>query len=158
EIDRRLAEIDRHELRMDVGHVEQSEVAERLEPGEFRLGEALLRYRAADWTEPIARRDCGRRSADLQDFAAIDHDVSVPVDCPCRQVEAGRDGFASLDVRVFSRCGRWQFMATLCSGGRSRRMQFFVSSLTARAHSMILGPDREIMAWGTRCVAAWRSS
>ena len=43
EIDRRLAEIERHQLAMNIGHVNQRDVAERLEGQQFLFRQLLLR-------------------------------------------------------------------------------------------------------------------
>ena len=47
EIDRRLAEIDRHQLAVHVGDVQQRDVAERVEFEQFVLRQALLRHARA---------------------------------------------------------------------------------------------------------------
>ncbi len=72
EIDRRLAEIDRHQLPVHVGDVQQRDVAERLEGEKLVLRQPLLRQCARH----VARQNGGRRGRDLQEFAARDHAVS----------------------------------------------------------------------------------
>ena len=69
EIDRRLAKQHRHELRVNVGQVDESDVAECFEGKQVRLRQPLLRERA----RPSARRDCRRRRRDLDEFAPGDH-------------------------------------------------------------------------------------
>jgi hypothetical protein len=70
EIDRGLAEIDRQQLRMNVGDMQQRDVAERVELQELVLCQPLLRQRA--------RRQAGHhgrgRRPDLQKLAAGNHD------------------------------------------------------------------------------------
>ena len=48
EIDRRLPEIDRHELPVQIGNMQQRDIADRIEFEEFVFGEALLRHRARE--------------------------------------------------------------------------------------------------------------
>jgi hypothetical protein len=69
----RLAEIDRHELAVQVCHMQQRDVAEAVEPQKLLFGEALLRRHPAERTEPVRGRDRRRGSADLQNLAARDH-------------------------------------------------------------------------------------
>ena len=56
EIDRRLAEIDRHELAVNIGDMQQRDVAERVELEQFGFGQALL-LRKARVNAPIAGRE-----------------------------------------------------------------------------------------------------
>ena len=46
DVDRRLAEQHRHELRVDVGEVHQRDIADRLEAQQIGLGQSLLRETA----------------------------------------------------------------------------------------------------------------
>ena len=63
EIDRRLAEIDRHELAVNVGDMQQRDIAERIELQQLGFAQALLRHRAreaaADGSAPRWRRRLG---------------------------------------------------------------------------------------------------
>ena len=78
EIDRRLAEIDRHELAVNVGDMQQRDIAERIELEEFVLRQLLLREGAR---EAAAAGHQGRgRGADLKNFTAGDHLVSPLLD------------------------------------------------------------------------------
>ena len=70
EIDRRLAEIDRHQLAMDVGDMQQRDIAERIELQQFGFAQPLLRHGARETAAGCQRRGGG---ADLQQFAAGDH-------------------------------------------------------------------------------------
>ena len=73
EIDRRLAEQERHELGVDVGDVDERDVADRVEAQQLVLGQALLRERPG----PAAGqngRGCGRH---LEKIAPRDH-VALP--------------------------------------------------------------------------------
>ena len=54
EIDRRLAEMQRHQLRMDVGDVQDRHRAERIEAQDVGLRQPLLRGDAAERTEAAA--------------------------------------------------------------------------------------------------------
>src|SRR5262245_11303494 len=72
DVDRRLAQIDRNELRMQVGHVQQRDVAIMIECQQLILGDALLRGGASDRAE-TARRHSG---ADLQNVATGNHDMT----------------------------------------------------------------------------------
>ena len=78
EIDRRLAEIDRHQLAVDVGDMQQRDIAERVELQQFRLGDALLRQRARE--AAASGHERRRGGADLENFAAGDHLVSPLLD------------------------------------------------------------------------------
>ena len=71
EIDRRLAEIDRHQLAVDIGDVQQRDVAERVELEQFRFGEALLRQGARE--RAVAGRERRGRGADLENFTTRNH-------------------------------------------------------------------------------------
>ena len=48
EIDRRLAEIDRHQLAVDIGDMQQRDIAERVELQQFGFAQALLRHGARE--------------------------------------------------------------------------------------------------------------
>ena len=82
EIDRRLAEIDRHQLGMDVGDVQQRDIAERVELHELGLGQALLRHGSGKIgaRKAAAKRQRRGGGADLQDFTAGDHGFSFASD------------------------------------------------------------------------------
>ena len=62
DVDRGLAQINWHQLRMQVGHMQQSDVAVVIEREQRILGHALLRGGAADRSKPQRRR-CGANSA-----------------------------------------------------------------------------------------------
>ena len=68
EIDRRLAEIQRHQLRMIVGDIEDRHRAQRIEPRDVGLGQALLRRHTSERTQSAS--DCQRRRSRgrLQEF------------------------------------------------------------------------------------------
>src|SRR6185437_9018471 len=70
EIDRRLTVINRHQLAVDISHVQQRDVAERVELQQFVLRQALARHGACEIAAYCQRR-CG--GADLQDLAACHH-------------------------------------------------------------------------------------
>ena len=69
EIDRRLAEMHRKQLRMQVGEMQQRDVADRVETQQLVLREALLRESA----RPAGRHERGGRGGDLEEFAAREH-------------------------------------------------------------------------------------
>ena len=73
EIDRRLAEQHRHELGVDVGDMDERDVAERLEAQQLGLRQPLLREGA----RPAARHERRRRRGDLNEFAPGDHSGSA---------------------------------------------------------------------------------
>ena len=79
EIDRRLAEIDRHQLAVDVGDVQQRDVAERVELEQFGFAQPLLRQSSGKIGEREAAAKAQRRAggADLEDFTAGDHRMSI---------------------------------------------------------------------------------
>ena len=69
EIGRRLAEQERHELGMNVGDVHERDVADRVEPQQFVLRQALLRQRA----RPPAGQDRRGRGGHLKKIAPRKH-------------------------------------------------------------------------------------
>ena len=69
EIDRRLAEIDRHQLAVDVGDVQQRDIAERVEFEQFGFAQPLLRHRARE----AAAAASAAVAAPTENFAAVDH-------------------------------------------------------------------------------------
>src|SRR3954447_9163615 len=69
EIDRRLAEEDRPQLGVDVGQMDEGDVAERLAREEGPRGEPLLREGPA----PPVRQDGRRGGGDLEEVAAGGH-------------------------------------------------------------------------------------
>ena len=69
EIDRRLAEEDRPQLGVDIGQMDEGDVAERLEGEEVALREPLLREGPA----PPVRQDGRRGGGDLEEVAAGGH-------------------------------------------------------------------------------------
>src|SRR5579863_9734538 len=77
EIDRRLTEINRHQLAVNVGHVQQRDISYRVEFQQFALAESLLRHRARKTAGDGQRR---RGCADLEDFPAGSHGVGLMPD------------------------------------------------------------------------------
>src|SRR4030095_4863646 len=75
EIDRRLAEMDRQELPVNVGNVKQRHVTERIELEQVRFGEALLRHRTRE--RAITSQQCGGCGAELNNVPAGDHGAST---------------------------------------------------------------------------------
>ncbi|MBA7714623.1 hypothetical protein ES703_123652 [subsurface metagenome] len=69
EIDRRLAEVQRHQLRMAVGEIKDRERAQGIEVQDVRLREALLGCDPAKGTHAAAGQESGGRSRRLQEFA-----------------------------------------------------------------------------------------
>jgi hypothetical protein len=74
EIDRRLAEIDRQQLAVNVGDMQQCDIAERVEFQQFGFAQPLLRHRTR---KAAARRQRRGGGADLQQFATSDHRVKT---------------------------------------------------------------------------------
>src|SRR5215211_537646 len=69
EVDRRLAEEDRPQLGVDIGQMDEGDVAERLEGEDVALREPLLREGPA----PPVRQDGRRGGGDLEEVAAGGH-------------------------------------------------------------------------------------
>src|SRR5262245_19326923 len=69
EVDRRLAEIHRHELAVNVGHMQQRDVANRVEFEQVGFGQALPRNRTCECA--VAGRERGGRGTDLKNFPTI---------------------------------------------------------------------------------------
>src|SRR4029079_2262103 len=69
EIHRRLAEINRHKLAMNIVHMQQRDVASRVEPERFGWGRALRPKGPRD--RAFAGRKRGRRGADLKNFPTV---------------------------------------------------------------------------------------
>src|SRR6266446_2097358 len=65
DIDRRFAEIDRHQLRMEVGDVDERDVAKPVETQQVGLAQLLLSKGAG----PAARHDRGRSGGDCKKLA-----------------------------------------------------------------------------------------
>ncbi len=79
EIDRRFAEENRQELRMNVGDVDERDIANRLESQQRILGETLLRQRP----RPAAGRNGHGCGSHLQKIAPGEHcSDSLKVSCP----------------------------------------------------------------------------
>ncbi len=74
----RLAQIDRHELAVQVGHVQERDIADAVEAQELALGEPLLRRDAAERPKPVRRRHRRRGNAHLDELAARDHQRMFP--------------------------------------------------------------------------------
>jgi hypothetical protein len=75
-VDRGLAEVDRHELGVDVGEVQKGDLANRLEAQQIVLGDFLLRQRPA---QPRGRAgDRGGGGGQLKQITPADHELSVP--------------------------------------------------------------------------------
>src|SRR5665213_4245067 len=70
DIDRRLTEINRLQLAVDIGDMQQRHIAERVELQQLGLAHALLSHRACETAADRQRRG-GR--ANLEDFTAGDH-------------------------------------------------------------------------------------
>ena len=71
EIGRGLAEIQRHQLAVDIGDMHQRDVSERFERQQFLLGQALLSESPGQAGACAGHR--GRCRGDLHEFAARDH-------------------------------------------------------------------------------------
>ncbi len=88
EIDRRLAEINRHELGVQIRDMDQRDIAERFEPQEISLCQTLLRGGLTKRPDATAGGDRRRCEACLHEFAPGDHvpsqshDSSVAVPKP----------------------------------------------------------------------------
>ena len=68
EIDRRLAEMQRHQLRVDVGHVQDGDGAERIEAHDVGLRQALLGGDVPEPAETASDRQRRRSRRRLQEF------------------------------------------------------------------------------------------
>ena len=68
EIDRWLAEMQRHQLGMAIGHIEDGDRAQGIEAGDVGLGKALLRGKAPQRTKPASQRQRGCSRGRLQEF------------------------------------------------------------------------------------------
>ncbi len=75
DVDRGLAEIDRHLLPVNIGNVQQCYIAKRIKLEELLFGEPLLSQRACECASS-GRKRRGRR-ADLKNFTPRDHAVGV---------------------------------------------------------------------------------
>ena len=78
DVDGRLAEVDGHQLRVDVGEVEKRDPAQRLEAQEVVLGDFLCRRGAAQRSRRAQRR---RGHHDLQESAPVKHGSVSPRVC-----------------------------------------------------------------------------
>ncbi len=91
EVRRRLAEQQRHELGMDVRDMNQRDVAERIEPQQLVLRQALLCQRPC----PPARNNRRRRRRHLEKIAPRKH-LKLPrsriADRACREARVPRSG------------------------------------------------------------------
>ena len=76
EIDRRLAEIQRHQLRMIVRDIKDGHRAERIELEDVRLRQLLLRGDAPERTKSAADRERRRSRARLQEFPPRYHQTT----------------------------------------------------------------------------------
>ena len=75
EIDRRLAEIDRQQLAVNVGDMQQCDIAERVEFQQFGFAQPLLRHGAREGA--AARRQRRGGGADLENFTTGYHRVKT---------------------------------------------------------------------------------
>ena len=83
EVHRRLAEINRHKLAMNIGHMQQRDVAGGVEAEQFGFGQALLRQGTRE--RAFAGRERGRRSADLKNFPTTEVRPNLlNAGCPAR--------------------------------------------------------------------------
>ncbi len=64
-IDRRLAQMDRTQLAMQIGDMQQRDIAQPRKIQQVRFGELLLRQRASKTAHAIGSKDRRRRGARL---------------------------------------------------------------------------------------------
>ena len=75
DVDAGLAEMQRHQLAVDIGEVHQRDVADRVELQQFILRQAALRCRAPKRANPARRNSrCGKRC--LGELPSRDHALS----------------------------------------------------------------------------------
>src|SRR5262249_13013371 len=96
EIDRRLAEVQRHQLRMGVGEIKDRQRPQGIEAQDVRLCQTLLGSDPAEGTKAAAGQESGGRSRRLQEFTLRYH---------CRLAEVARCGTAAIARRPTSADG-----------------------------------------------------
>src|SRR5262249_12784765 len=73
DVDRGLANEHRHQLAVQVGDVQQRDIADAVEAQELLLGQPLLRQRAPERAEAVRRSKGWRGGPDWQNLTSRDH-------------------------------------------------------------------------------------